>query len=50
MSESINENIIESKQSDILTFTSQLKKHYYYESFIDPDKKFVTLLEKLIVK
>ena len=28
----------------------QIKKHYYYESFIDPDKKFVTLLEKLIVK
>jgi len=45
----MNETLIKTNQSFIQELTSELKKHYYYEFFIDPDKKFVGLLEKLIV-
>ena len=39
--------------TDISSMSTQLKIHYHYfnnEFFVDPDKKFTSLLGKLIVK
>jgi hypothetical protein len=37
------------KKEVINEITHQLKSHYYEDFFIDPDKKFISLLEKIIV-
>jgi hypothetical protein len=38
------------KKEAIKDITHQLKSHYYEDFFIDPDKKFISLLETIIVK
>ncbi len=46
----MNEEEIKSKQDEINKITNDLKSHYLLEEFfVDPDKKFVHLLEKIIV-
>jgi len=41
---------IKYKKNEIDKITSELKSHYYMdEFFVDPDKKFVSLLDKIIV-
>ncbi len=38
------------KKELILEITNQLKSHYYEdEFFVDPEKKFLSLLDKIIV-
>ena len=38
------------KKDVISDITKQLKSHYYIdEFFVDPEKKFINLLEKIIV-
>jgi hypothetical protein len=37
-------------KDEIYKITNELKSHYYMEEFfVDPDKKFIGLLEKIIV-
>jgi len=39
------------KKDEISKITTDLKSHYLIEEFfVDPDKKFFTLLERIIVK
>ncbi len=46
---SINKTEYTSKKSQLDVLINQLKEHYYIdEFFIDPDKKFISLLKKLI--
>ena len=41
---------IKLKQDELNRITNELKSHYVYnEFFVDPDKKFTSLLEKIIV-
>jgi len=46
----LEEKAIKSTVSEITGMSEQLKTHYFNnEFFVDPDKKFTNLLEKLIV-
>lgn len=41
---------IHSKQEEICSLTKELRSHYFLgKYFVDPDKTFITLLEKIIV-
>jgi hypothetical protein len=47
----MNEEKIKLTQMQIQNITKELKSHYYLdEFFVDPEKKFINLLEKIIVK
>jgi len=47
----MNEEKIKLTQMQIQNITKELKSHYYLdEFFVDPDKKFINLLEKIIVR
>jgi hypothetical protein len=47
----MNEEELRLKKEEISIFAKELKTHYYFnEFFVDPDQKFVGLLEKIIVK
>jgi hypothetical protein len=47
----MNEEVIKLKKDEINKITNELKSHYYVEEFfVDPEKKFMGLLEKIIVK
>ena len=40
-----------SKKEEIIKITDELKSHYYKnEFFVDPEKKFVSLLQKITVR
>jgi hypothetical protein len=40
-----------SKKDEIMTITNELKSHYYKNDFfVDPDKKFINLMQKITVK
>jgi len=40
-----------SKKDEIITITNELKAHYYKnEFFVDPDKKFLSLMQKITVR
>ncbi len=42
---------MQSKKEEIDRITNELKSHYLIdEFFVDPDKKFLNLLSKIIVK
>jgi hypothetical protein len=46
----MNEQEIQLKKDFITTLANELKSHYYIdEFFVDPEKKFIGLLEKIIV-
>jgi hypothetical protein len=46
----MNDEEIKLKQEEISNITKELKNHYYFgEFFVDPDKKFTNLLDKVIV-
>jgi len=39
-----------SKKEEIINITNELKSHYYKnEFFVDPDKKFISLIQKITV-
>lgn len=39
-----------SKKDEIIKITDELKAHYYKnEFFVDPDKKFLSLMQKITV-
>jgi hypothetical protein len=43
-------NDMKLNKDEIYKITNELKSHYYMEEFfVDPDKKFIGLLEKIIV-
>jgi hypothetical protein len=47
----MNEEAIKFKKDEISKITNELKSHYLVdEFFVDPDKKFMKLLEKIIVR
>ena len=47
----MNEEKIKLTQMQIQKITKELKSHYYLdEFFVDPEKKFINLLEKIIVR
>jgi hypothetical protein len=46
----MNEDEIKLKKDFITNIANELKSHYYIdEFFVDPEKKFISLLEKIIV-
>jgi hypothetical protein len=46
----MNEETLKMKKELIMDMTYQLKSHYYDEEFfVDPEKKFLGLLDKIIV-
>jgi hypothetical protein len=46
----MNDETMKMKKELILEITNQLKSHYYEdEFFVDPEKKFLSLLDKIIV-
>jgi hypothetical protein len=46
----MDEEKIKLTQLQIQNLTKELKSHYFLEEFfVDPDKKFISLLEKIIV-
>lgn len=46
----LKEEEIKFKKEEINIITNELKSHYFLEEFfVDPDKKFAKLLEKIIV-
>lgn len=46
----MNDAELKTKKDEIYKMTSELKSHYFLDSyFVDPDKTFVKLLEKIIV-
>lgn len=45
----MNEEITISKRDEICKITEELKSHFYKNDFIDPDKKFISLLQKITV-
>jgi hypothetical protein len=46
----MNEDELRLKKEVITNLTNELKQHYYIdEFFVDPEKKFVGLLERIIV-
>jgi hypothetical protein len=47
----MNEEAIKFKKDEISKITNELKSHYLVdEFFVDPEKKFMKLLEKIIVR
>ena len=45
-----NEKNILGKKGEISNITKELKSHYYKdEFFVDPDKKFLNLIQKITV-
>ena len=47
----MHEDKIKLTQLQIQNITKELKSHYYQdEFFVDPEKKFINLLEKIIVR
>lgn len=46
----IEENMVSLKKDELDKMVSELKSHYAYnEFFVDPEKKFPKLLDKVIV-
>ena len=46
----MNDEEIKMKKDEISKITNELKSHIYVEEFfVDPEKKFMSLLEKIIV-
>jgi hypothetical protein len=46
----IEEKNVKLKQDELNKIVTELKSHYAYnEFFVDPDKKFTLLLDKIIV-
>lgn len=46
----MDQNVIKTKNEELSLIAKELKKHFYVgEFFVDPDKKFLNLLEKIIV-
>ena len=52
MTENTNyENYTFNKRDEITKITDELKSHYYKnEFFVDPDKKFIDLLQRITVR
>jgi hypothetical protein len=47
----MHEEITFSKKDEIMKITDELRAHYYKnEFFVDPDKKFLSLIQKITVK
>jgi hypothetical protein len=46
---SMQEEELKCKKEQITLLTKELKSHYFEEFFVDPDKKFTNLLDKIIV-
>ncbi len=46
----MDEEAMKMKKDEINKITNELRSHYYLEEFfVDPEKKFMGLLEKIIV-
>jgi hypothetical protein len=46
----IEENVVSLKKDELDKMVNELKSHYAYnEFFVDPDKNFTKLLDKIIV-
>ncbi len=44
------EEEVKFKRQQIQRLTTELKSHYYHDNFfVDPDKKFIKLLQEIIV-